>query len=527
MKRSLSTRRITKIYFSNDRRTKPFSAASPKPSLLFVLLFLFVAETTEAQHIFSKTRFTAQYNILVSAGKANPFWIQANRYGEVPDASGVFSVGGSAKKEYDTLYSASTLRMRKFSYGYGARAVVNTGMVNEILLPEAYIKLRYGIFEFYAGRRQEVSGLADSALSSGSFIWSGNAMPLPKIQISIPNYVSVLGKGLLSIKGTYAHGWFGSADSVKNYYLHQKSLYVRVGKPSWRLKLHGGFNHQVQWGGKPAVPFIDRLSQQPVSYFPSDFNTYVKVVTGVSLNKDSKGTDQPGVPANEALNRAGNHLGTVDIALEWDGPKNTILIYRQSIYEDGSLYYLSNIQDGLLGLSFKIKNKKSILQCLVLEYLNTTNQGGKLTAEEGYTTPQLMGRDNYFNNSLYKDGWTYKNNVIGTPFIVPFYKIAGNYPLSAKKEINSNFSANNRVEAIHLGGTYKVKGLRLLTRLAATRNIGSYAFPVPEKIQYSFLQNVRYKFGKYELDLSLAYDSQGIFTENFGVNMGVRRSWIY
>ena len=28
-------------------------------------------------------------------------------------------------------------------------------------------------------------------------------------------------------------------------YLHQKSLYGRFGKPEWKLKLYGGFNHQV------------------------------------------------------------------------------------------------------------------------------------------------------------------------------------------------------------------------------------------------------------------------------------------
>ena len=33
-------------------------------------------------------------------------------------------------------------------------------------------------------------------------------------------------------------------------YLHQKSLYGRFGKPEWKLKLYGGFNHQVLWGNE-------------------------------------------------------------------------------------------------------------------------------------------------------------------------------------------------------------------------------------------------------------------------------------
>ena len=63
--------------------------------------------------------------------------------------------------------------------------------VDQFLIPVAYIKAKFGAFEIYAGRRKEIFGLVDSTLSSGSYIWSGNALPMPKIQISTPNFVSL------------------------------------------------------------------------------------------------------------------------------------------------------------------------------------------------------------------------------------------------------------------------------------------------------------------------------------------------
>ncbi|WP_373511125.1 hypothetical protein [Persicitalea sp.] len=112
--------------------------------------------------------------------------------------------------------------------------------------------MRYGAFELYAGHRREIVGLVDTTLTAGSYIWSGNALPVPKVQLSIPDYTPVLFKNkILAVKGQYSHGWFGSGDSTRNYYLHQTALYVRLGKPSWRFRMHGGFNPPGPMGGRP------------------------------------------------------------------------------------------------------------------------------------------------------------------------------------------------------------------------------------------------------------------------------------
>lgn len=96
-----------------------------------------------------------------------------------------------------------------------------------------------------------------------------------------------------------------------------------------------------------------------ISSFGSDISTYFNVVTGLSMGRLGSWNSQRGVPANEAGNRTGNHLGTVDVGAEINTYWCNFLIYRQNIYEDGSLFYLNNISDGLSGISFTLKNKIS------------------------------------------------------------------------------------------------------------------------------------------------------------------------
>ena len=47
-----------------------------------------------------------------------------------------------------------------------------------------------------------------------------------------------------------------------------------------------------------------------------------------------------GTATAEGGNRVGNHLGTLDIGLEYENDKSQWSFYRQSIFEDGSLRYL-------------------------------------------------------------------------------------------------------------------------------------------------------------------------------------------
>ncbi len=80
-------------------------------------------------------------------------------------------------------------------------------------------------------------------------------------------------------------------------FLHQKSFYGRFGKPSWKLKFYGGFNHQVVWGNEQDYYTND--------YTLSPIETYFYVITGKRYS----------VTDIFKQERQGNHLGSIDLRL--------------------------------------------------------------------------------------------------------------------------------------------------------------------------------------------------------------------
>ncbi|GAB3544172.1 capsule assembly Wzi family protein [Spirosoma fluminis] len=466
-----------------------------------------------AQTAGKKTQYWVEAGLFLATAETNPFWVRSNQYGEVPLESPGFTVRAQARGDFAPLAD------KKFSYGYGARGVVNAGATNQFLLSEAYGKVRYGAFEFYAGRRREVFGLADSALSAGSYIWSGNALPMPKLQLSIPNYTPILKNGLLAIRGNYAHGWFGQSDSVANYYLHQKSFYVRIGKPDWRIKIQAGFNHQVQWGGTVLYPRFD--SGVRITQFGSDWQSYVFVVTGKSLYELDTLTISNNAASAEGGNRVGNHLGTFDLGIDYEDEQNHWFIYRQSIYEAGALFYLNNIADGLTGLSLTRKQAKRGIQRIVLEYLHTSNQGGPLPSGRAGGTPQLRGYEDYFNNGRYIDGWVYKRQTIGTPFIMPLNYTTG-LPQNLAK--NPHYIVNNRVNALTLGVQSRYGALDLLTRISVSNNLGNYTTSL-NYTQLSVQQQLMFTIKQNRLTATIGYDGAGVLNQTIGISLLASRSF--
>ena len=493
------------------------------PIYTFFIFITFFRQTNtcSAQGVLNNTRYQLETGTFLSTSGQTPFWLRSNQYGIVPLEAQFLTFRGAAHKEYDSTRSENQ-KLKRFGYGYGAWGAVNLGKVNQLLLPEAYIKVRYGAFEFYGGRRRELVGLVDTTLTSGSYIWSGNSLPMPKIQISIPNYTSIIGHGLVSIKGAYAHGWFGSSDSTKNFFLHQKYLYGRIGKPNWKIKFYGGFNHQVQWGGRPTKPYIEKQTGKLITSYGNDFNTYLNVITGVPLNRNGDGIDKDGIPINDALNRSGNHLGSVDIATEINFNKFDLFIYRQSIYEDGSLFYLGNITDGLFGFSIKRKKAKSGLLKFVFEYINTNNQGGLAGGES--TIPQIRGVDNYFNNSLYT--WIYRNNTVGTPLIMPLNSVQksifSDYT-TLSKGITQTYMVTNHVSGIFLAVNFMIKNRNFTSKLSQTNNL---VYGVPKSIsQFSIFQSVQFKYKQYFVNSHVAYDANALFKSNLGIGLNLKRQF--
>ncbi len=489
-------------------------------------LLLSSIATASGQQLAAKAPNAYQLEVgtyLSTSGKT-PFWQRSNQYGIVPLNAPSATVRASLRADYDS----ARVSQRKFDYGYGVNFVANNAArvqdENAFLLPEAYLKVRLGAFEGYVGRRRELFGLADSTVSSGSYSWSGNALPIPKIQIGIPQFTPIgFTKGWVSVMGQFAHGWMNPSGYVNHSYLHQSSLYVRLGKAENTVRLFAGFNHQAVWGG--TSPDLVKTGLTKTERLPSSLNDYLHIVLG---DRGASG-DTTQYADFDLTNRIGNHLGTIDLGAEIDLAAYTLFLYRQSIYEDGSLFYLLNIVDGLHGLRIRRNNPDALVHDIVLEFLNTTSQGGNQFVIDD---PKKRGRDNYFNHAQFRDGWSYQHKTIGTPFITPAMNANGTYPYGT-------FTRNNRVHAFHIGlsGTLLRNSVALLSgpvtyqgKFSLSRNFGSYPEPYPSPI-YQFsgwvsaVAPLRLVSG-LALTTSLAYDQGGLYPTTLGIYVGLRKAWI-
>src|SRR5690606_29785811 len=119
--------------------------------------------------------------------------------------------------------------------------------------------------------------------------------------------------------------------------------------------------------------------------------------------------------------KVGNHFGTIDLGGEWKGKNWSYFLYRQNIYETGSLFRVINFEDGLNGLSVKRIKKVPegssyfAFQYFLLEVVGTHSQ----INNSPNSSLILIEKGNYYNSYLYRRGWSYYGTGIGTPVIPP------------------------------------------------------------------------------------------------------------
>jgi hypothetical protein len=248
-------------------------------------------------------------------------------------------------------------------------------------------------------------------MTGGFYAWSGNAMPMPKIQLGTRDYLN-FAKGWLGVHMTYSHGWFDNQGPTINGYLHQKTLYGRLGKINSTINLFGGINHNVDWGGESKVK-----KGGDFDYYPSGLNTYFYVVT-VLKDRTIIATD-PNSSWDDLGYQFGNHLGSIDLALKFQNNYFDLLLYRQSMYETGRIASLAIINDGLNGISLKLK-KNNLVKNIGLEYLYTANQGNYTSGISSYLgiiDSHKIEIETYMNNGA-RGSWKYWNKTLGTPIFI-------------------------------------------------------------------------------------------------------------
>lgn len=380
-----------------------------------------------------------------------PYWMRNNQYGKIPLENSGTVLDIWAGVEYD--------EKKKYDWKYELELTGNLGKVNDIWLTQAYVSGRRGKWEIYAGRRREVVGLGDTSLTSGFYSWSGNAVPIPKIQFGTYDFLD-FAKGNLGVFMTYAHGWWDNQGVTRGGFLHQKQLYGRIGKREGLINLFGGVNHQVIWGG-------DNY-QDGVFNFPygKGLNTYYYVVT-LSKKRDNLSID-PNAPATESGYQFGSHLGSIDFMLTLNPSWGKFRFYRQFAWETGRIFNLTLINDGLSGISFENKQGEWVKH-ITWEYLYTYNQGyfdSGISKLLGLRDTHEGERESYFNNT--NGGWQYWGRGIGTPLMV-FDRESG-----LREDY---FFSKNAVKVMFLGISGRIPNFSIDYQLMVSN--GRYFVPSP------------------------------------------------
>ena len=444
-----------------------------------------------------------------------PYWMQVNQFGVPPDSPNTALL----KQRF---YSKNDSLKRFLDFDYGLELNVLSGNQTAIRLTEAYIQPKLGAFHLMLGRKKQVHGIGDSTLSSGSMTWSGNTQPLPEAQIGISEYQKLVFNWFY-FKGHLSHGWFQEQTYVKDYFLHQKSLYFRIGKNNATVKLYGGILHSAQWGGTPKYEILENDTKTVNGKFPSDWFTFKQVF----FPKEAIVDTTLGYSNFEVENRFGAHIGQVDFAAEINTNSFTILGYRQIPIETGrTIGSLSNLDDGVYGLSFMSKKEHTFLQKLVIEYLFTMNQHsyqGLIARLLNIPPKDYMNDAFLFNHQQYYDGWTYNGRTIGSPFLIPQNEIR------TERKINNDFVFinNNRIRALYFGFNGKINDVDLTLRTSFSNNYGAISLPTKPAAQnsYFFQASIPLKRFGGSFKTSIALDQGNLIYDNYGVNVAFCKSW--
>ena len=443
------------------------------------------------------TEYRLQTSFYGSMGKGLPFWFYSNVNGKIDPSSENWL--------NEVKLNHRLLDLDKISVDLGGEAVFRLSHNSTVLFPKAYLKAKaYGL-QLDAGRFSQLIGLNNRDLSSGSMMVSDNAMSPPRISISIPDFMDVpYADGYVQYKGMFSHGWFEEDRYVERPYLHQKNFYLKVNVGPWSVI--GGIVHNAQWGG--IDPDRGRL--------PQSFGDYLRLVTGQGADESSN------APGGEVINVIGNTVAAYDFGLEYEHEAYTFSLTRMFYLEDKVSARFRSPWDGVWGANLKFKDENHWFNAVTYEHINTKNQDAK--------SWELIGRRDYYDNFLYRSGWTYENRTLGTPFIL----------------FKGNTISNNVLVGHHLGLTGRLsQNINYRTLISYTRNYGvqddwvtqgSDSIPNDSDViiapvgefrtdQYSLLVEFDYQIKSIEglgIKFKVGSDIGELYDDNLGMMLGLQ-----
>jgi len=476
---------------------------------LFSIILLLLLQVAAKAQFLDSLQVKAGTSVTVASKDYLPLWLVANRFGVISDQQFDFSTHFRLSNTNivqfgtPTIYNKNEDNALHIDYGID---VYNNNHLKKTIIQEGFVRVKYRKATFSAGRFKQVIGEMDHDLSSGSLGLSGNALPVPKLNLAIDYFNIPFTNGWVQAKGMISHGWMGNDQFLKNAYLHEKNVYLRIGKN--KLKLYGGLQHYAVWGGERDNFFaLDRS-------WAGFWNVFLV-----------KEANDGSVVTDILPNRAGDHRGVIEAGAEWENDDYRINLNNQTPFDMGQNIDTRNI-DRLLSLSFYNKKPEAKLKKVVVEFIHT-KQMNDFYAEHV--------RESYYNNGIYRTGWSYNERILGTPLFIDrqrgskYFDDVEPYDWDGPtSEIQPTTNViSNRVVGGHVGVDYEVqKGLTSRTLLTYTNNFGNYnarQFRDRSYSQWYSMQQFSWIVPQTQLSLTgtIAYDF-GSLSNNFGSMIGLQ-----
>lgn len=477
-------------------------------SLLIVLLL-----GVNAQVIAQENETT--YEVSAFGSLANhsetPFWMVSNQWGIVPLKSG--NGYGRAGVYHNQAFNNG------FSWGGGVDLILAAPRDKHVYIQQVYLQARYKALQLSIGSKESHVSLWNERLSSGDLAHSINARPIPEINLSISEFLSVpFTNHWLQFKGDFALARSFDSGYLRNFvksdqvYIekvlwHHKSLHLKIGNTSsFPLTFAFGVQHWAQWGGTSTDTKLENRKQ------PQSIKDFARIVLGRTGGEDSSNSSQ--------INALGNHYGAYDFKLSFEQQDYSLHAYYQHFFEDGSGMEFKNGTDGLWGFEVNL-HAFPYLRSVLFEYMTTMNQSGTMHFisfdRDKYPGARGGGADNYYNNGEYVTGASYFNRGLGSPLVPSPEYNDGQLGFNRNRGKNWHFAAE---------GDFSDR-LSYRLRFSVMNNYGTMARPLfamqsgtstMVDMTYNHPSLKGWRFGG-----GLAFDTGDIFRDQVGFFFSIRK----
>lgn len=367
-----------------------------------------------------------------------PYYIMAGRGGTVTQRNSAL-LSANLAHELDTTRRFSWGAGAELWGGYSASADYKRWMPEQqqfalhgehparLWVQQLYASVKWRSVLTHLGAKRPDSPIVDASLSSGDLGRSDNSRPGMGIETGFVNYQNVpFTQGWVQVEGRIGYYRLTGADYWLEHHFSYYNSFVTT--DTW-------FNYKrIHLRTNPSKPVVFTLGMQAACQFGGTQEIYHQgqLFSTSKSDANAKAFFRALVPGSGGSNDGGqfvegNHVGTWDVLLEWkQSPGHLLRAYYESPWEDGSGIGKLNGFDGLWGLEYRNTGKPALLDGVVLEYIDLTNQSGYIHwSSDDYPDSPITqanggdgatGADDYYNNYFY-NGYQHLGQSIGSPFV--------------------------------------------------------------------------------------------------------------